>query len=326
MMPNVAIPISLDKTLFLISLLCCVSITSADIAQFGACFQESTNAYRCAVNSAYCFSKYGEVWFEPYKLKRLEGRKLCGCGDTHIGSCRPSHGYRGNCALEAPVCPADDEFDSTQWFFNDGATCKCHGMTGHQYSTNVIETEKTIYGACQEGDNIRCAVHSTSCEVGEQWLNPQKLESMDESQCTCDKVRTGSCVSPFGVQCVVDSESCDADLFLTPFVTMAKGDDCFLCDAVVFETYESDISNDSVIATDNFSKSDDEKNSETVEEIPKQTASRQANNTVSKTTFGVVLGFMVSFMVGTVALTAYLVYLNRKSVTSGARNVENSVV
>jgi len=203
-------------------------------------------------------------------------------------------------------------------------------MTAHQYSTNVIKSEKTLYGACQEGDTFRCAVYSTSCEIGEQWLSPDELESNGRSQCACDQVRTGSCFSPFGVQCVVDSDSCEADSFLSAFVTMAKGEDCFLCDAKVFETLEPDITDSVIIVSDQPKTSDDDddkpKTSDDDDDKKNvQTASRKAN-TVSRTTFGVVLGFMIAGLTLTVVLTSYLVYLNMKPGGTGTRNVENSVV
>jgi len=330
----------------LLSLLC-VSTAHADIAQFGACFQESTNAYRCAMNSTYCYPKYGEAWFEPFKLKGLEGRKPCNCGDTHIGNCLPSHGHRGHCALEASVCPVGDDFSDRQWFYNDGASCQCHGMTAHQYSTNVIQTEKTHYGACREGNTIRCAVYSNSCEIGEEWLSPEELENNGQSQCTCDKVRTGSCFSPFGLQCVVDSDSCEADSFLSAFVTMTKGDDCFLCDVKVFDTYEIETPDSPVITADKpiannddddkkanaddddkkANADDDDKNANDDDDDKKNMQTANTNtNTVSRASFGAVLAFMIIGLTTTVVLTSYLVYLNMKPGGTGTRNVENSVV
>jgi len=298
MLPNATTAIS-PLRILVISLLC-ASIVNAEIAEFGACYQEINNSYRCAFNSTYCNKSYDEEWLLPYQLKRLPGRKPCSCDDTHVGNCVPNHGYRGACALEQSACPADDTFQNRHWFYNDGASCQCHGMTRHPYSTNTIKTEQTMYGACQEGDDFRCVVYSNSCEVGEIWRSPEELESIGISPCTCDKVRTGSCVSPFGVQCVVDSESCDDDLFQSPFVTMTKGDDCFLCAVESFDNF------------DHVKSIQEEMFNELVEEGKITTGFAPKASTVSDTKFYVTLIFMVVGITASVSLSSYLVHLHRK--------------
>merc|ERR1711862_28328 len=66
--------------------------------------------------------------------------------------------------------------------------------------------------------------------------SPEELEAVGYSPCTCDKVRVGSCNSPFKLQCVVDSESCEDEVdFISSYITEFQGNDCFLCSADVFE-------------------------------------------------------------------------------------------
>merc|ERR1711862_1065532 len=66
--------------------------------------------------------------------------------------------------------------------------------------------------------------------------SPEELEAVGYSPCTCYKVRVGSCNSPFKLQCVVDSESCEDEVdFISSYITEFQGNDCFLCSADVFE-------------------------------------------------------------------------------------------
>jgi len=306
----------------LLGLLLCAISTNADVVEFGACFQKSTNSHRCAINSSYCKEGLGEVWFKPYELKSSDGRKLCTCGDTHIGACSPNHGFRGNCALEKPTCPANNDFYGNVYFYNDGASCMCHGMTAHPYSTNTIETEKTLYGACEKGDEYRCAVYTTSCEQDERWLSPIELTELGKPQCTCDKVMVGSCFNPISDQCAVDSESCDdAKQFVSPFATKEQGKECFLCGIDVFD--ENLVLSD---AEKNAEKNADD-NSLDDDKYPDNEAHLKSDG-VSINAYRLVLGFMIAGVVCSAILTTLIVIKKKEEPTrdDASKSVNGSVV
>mmetsp|Transcript_11158 Transcript_11158/g.13219 ORF Transcript_11158/g.13219 Transcript_11158/m.13219 type:complete len:323 (-) Transcript_11158:137-1105(-) len=286
-------------------LIACATYTNAAIVEFGACFQQTTNSHRCAISRSFCKADLDEVWFKPFQLKSSDGRKLCTCDDTHIGNCSPNHGYRGNCALEELSCPADNEyFRSSIYFYNDGASCMCHGMVAHPYSNNVIEMEKTMYGACETNGVYRCAIYSNSCESDELWLSPIELEQIGKPGCTCDKVLVGSCYNPLSSepQCVVDSDSCDnASDFLSAFATKEMDQECLLCSSGVFG--EKEKSNDDGGGNDDDAK---EKvlNDPAYKTVPQQIT--QPTNGISKKSFGVVLGFMCTGLTTSLILAVFI--------------------
>jgi len=305
------------RTLIVLSVIS--RIVNADIAEFGGCFQNTTNGHRCAMNSASCVSSIGEIWLKPFELNRRGVTKPCNCEDAHIANCVPGHGQRGDCAVEEDSCPGDQRYDDSLWFYNDGGTCMCHGMTAHPYSTNVFALEKTLYGACKEGSDIRCSVHSNQCEVGEQWMSSLELKTAGYPPCTCDKVRVGSCKPPFNLQCVVDNESCeDEDNFLSPYITRAQGNDCFLCSADVFEVVP-DIRIDGSRADDDNKADDDDS----------KAADDDSNSSdVSQKTFVITLAFMISGMFTALLLSLYLLIASRRSADKGidTKSASGSVV
>lgn len=333
----------------LCGLLLCVAIakTDAKVTNIGACFQEATGSYRCAMNGGYCREEFGEAWIKPHELKRIDGRKLCSCGDTHIGNCSPSHGYRGNCGLEELICPADNSyFNSKIYFFNDGASCMCHGMFAHPYSNKIIAEEKTKYGACQleSGGEPRCAVYSKDCEKNEEiWLSPIQLDQLQVDECTCDRVKTGSCAGPFP-ECAVDEESCDsASDYQNAYETEKQGLQCYLCDPGVFSAdpgvVASDGSKSVSVSTDSLSgdgdNTDDKPEGKADDDDDKKVddavnASVNASvNSVSKSTYNVIFGIMVGSLTMTTVLAGIIVirkYYGNDNLMQTERVTEGDVV
>jgi len=302
----------------LVVLLVLLGLVNAEIAEFGGCFQNATNGHRCAMNSASCISSIGEVWLKPFELNRRGVTKPCNCEDAHIGNCVPGHGQRGDCVVEEDSCPDDQDYDNSLWFYNDGGTCMCHGMTVHPYSSNVIDLEKTRYGACVDGSDIRCSVHSNQCEVGEEWMSSIELNMAGFPPCTCDKVRVGSCKPPFNLQCVVDSESCeDEDNFLSPYITMAQGNECFLCNPDVF----------GVVTEDDGDKTDDDKKADD-DDDKKADDDDGTSSDVSRKTFTITLAFMICGMITALILSLYIPIASLRSRDKGidTKSASGSVI
>jgi len=292
---SLTVPLKIFSTLLL-----CTTAIDATTVEFGACFQPANNSYRCAVSSSFCYEDQNETWFKPHELKMLEGRKICSCDDTFITNCSPMHGYRGRCALEADSCPTDSSFNSKIYFYNDGATCMCHGMVAHPYTTNVIDMEKTTYGACSKDGIDRCAVFGNDCVTGEVWLSPIELEEMNKEPCTCDKVRTSSC-SGIKPQCVVNQESCDSPYqFVNAYNTQSGGTDCFLCTNDVFD--------DKKTSDDDVKTTSDDDDKTTSDDDDDKKSSALASSIVSETTFNAVLGLMIASMVTSVALAIVIIH------------------
>jgi len=210
-----------------------ISMSNAEIVDFGACYHERTNAFRCAINSTYCFEDEGEHWETPVSMRRdVPNRDLCQCNKVSIGHCSPSHGSRGICTRQMESCPPESRFSGRQYFYNDGATCMCNGLVGHDYSTNVIELKVAKYGACQIGNQeLRCVMNSWDCEATERWLTPLQLDDIGEV-CNCDSVIVGACRGALSSYCAVDEDSCDDDsyTFVSPLIAKGLGLDCKLCD------------------------------------------------------------------------------------------------
>lgn len=165
-----------------------------------------------------------------------------------------------------------------------------------------------------DGSDIRCSMHSDQCEIGERWLSPQELETIGYSPCTCDKVRVGSCNSPFKLQCVVDSESCEDEVdFISSYITKAQGNDCFLCSADVFED-DGGKANDDSKADDDDRKADDDDDRKADDDDGKNDDDdTRSSTTVSQTTFVVTLAFMIFGLVIALVLSLYIVLTSRKS-------------
>jgi len=357
-MANVTKPSATAPLMTLFGLLLCVTVVNAETVELGACFHHDTNSYRCAMNSAFCRVDYDEKWIKPFNLQVLDGRKLCSCSDAHIGNCSPSHGYRGNCAHEEMACPADNEYFNSQiYFYNDGASCMCHGMVAHPQSTNTIESELTLYGACENGSSgeMRCAVYSKDCSLGERWLSPIELEKSGKKPCSCEKVRTGSCVIGPSTSCAVDSDSCAFDsVFTVAKVTMENGVDCFLCDNS--QLGRETAADDNTADDDNKAKSDDDDKAKSddddkakADDDDKDKADDDDKDKaddddkakaddddgvvmmygrVSKKKFGVALGFMITSLICTFALAVFItIQQQRKKSPNGVtKAADGSVV
>jgi len=175
----------------------------------------------------------------------------------------------------------------------------CHGMTAHPYTTEVIELEKTKYGACFKDGTYRCAVYSEDCVSGEVWLNPIELEELDKEACTCNMVRTGHCIG-ISPQCVVSEESCDSpSQFRNALSTMNDGIDCFLCDDNVYDNLMTSDGDDKKTSDVDDKKTSDDDDKTTSDDDDKKTSdddthSSLANDFVSETTYFAVLGLMIA--------------------------------
>lgn len=149
--------------------------------------------------------------------------------ETHIGNCSPKHGARGTCRRDEAACPVGTEtFADRMYFYNDGATCQCHGENGHDYSSHTVEFKATKYGACSDGSSEkRCVMNSWSCEAGESWVHPDEVQG---DGCTCETTRVGACFHQLGSTCAVDKDSCtDSEEFISPFDAFNRGMECLLC-------------------------------------------------------------------------------------------------
>jgi len=194
----------------------------------------------------------------------------------------------------------------------------CHGMTAHPFSNNVIETEKTLYGACEKNGEYRCAIYSNSCEGDELWLSPIELGEIGIPECTCEKVLVGSCINPFSDSCVVSSESCDKESdFISAFATKEQGKECLLCQSNVFEDDNDEYNNDDDNDDDNVEVEATELNDDRYKSVP------QPIDGVSKKSYSIVLGFMFAAMTVSIILSI-LIFMKKRGTKSVGRQVEKT--
>jgi len=226
------------------------SPTGFEIVKFGACYNNVTHAHRCAMNSSSCSRTYDENWLKPHEFQRLDSRAPCGCEDTLIGRCSVPNG--NTCSHERRACPNEEGKyfqPDGPIFYNDGRTCKCHGLVSHPYTTSISDKDVTHFGGCRgtntnnvsNSSSIRCSMNSWSCEDDEEWLSPSKLQSLGEEKCLCDRVNVGGCYDPLKIFCAIDADSCeDAATYISPATVIELGAECRLCNTNVLPTDSTD--------------------------------------------------------------------------------------
>eukprot|EP00980_Cylindrotheca_fusiformis_P016517 scaffold4927_cov105-Cylindrotheca_fusiformis.AAC.4 len=185
------------------------------ITQMGVCENLSDGTLRCAMQSSDCNPSHingatnveGEKYLGVHQ-QRLEKKDLgCQCKDTPAHLCLtpsaddPTH-FIKTCVSDLSSCDLNNgsllgSGDDTE----EHCTCAHVMNTVDDGNPNADTVQSpTLYGACKNRNtenDFFCAFKSADCEVPYVWVRPQDTQDAVGTQCTCDKVRTGACVSGF---------------------------------------------------------------------------------------------------------------------------------
>ena len=144
-------------------------------AEFGGCYDASTNTVRCAFTAADCEAPDGEAWATAAELGAMG--LGCGCASTAVGACYDHVAtHVADCRAVEAQCP-----DTTSWIapgydFSDGGACTC---------ATDSATTFTAFGTCVDGGNggHLCALDEDSCSDAETWVDPADASAVYGIHC-----------------------------------------------------------------------------------------------------------------------------------------------
>jgi len=200
-----------------------VPVQGFGVAEFGACYDASTNTITCNFNRTFCNATcvnteagtpsrclaWGPTpeWKTPTQLAAMSTPVSCTCEKTHVGSCYTvSTDHVATCHLHREQCPSGTlwiqsgyRFASNSQNTQDGTYCKCHDNRG---------LKATQFGVCKKDISSRCSIDAGHCETGETFLDPQDALENHDIACPSYNVEVGACKASDGTtKCVVDQDS-----------------------------------------------------------------------------------------------------------------------
>ena len=173
-----------------------------EAAQFGGCYDTSTNSVTCAFNASFCAA--GESWVLPGDVGGYNSDS-CWCEDTPVGSCYTyATTHVATCHPHDSQCPDQTSWVSAGYQFADGSQCTC--------AVNRFDGS-TQFGACYDyvSHVATCSLAEGDCATTEMWLEPQDALVTYDMHCHCMDVEVGACYSTttHTLSCAVDADSCE---------------------------------------------------------------------------------------------------------------------
>ena len=201
-------------------------MVAGETAEFGGCYDASSNSVTCAFNSSHCSA--GTTWLTPSSFAGY-GADACWCDDTPIGACYTyASTHVATCHMHESQCPAQTSWISAGYEYSDGSGCTC---------ASNRNSGMTQFGMCYDMTTHAgtCSVSKSDCTDDEMWLEPQEALNSYGANCNCVDVETGACykMTTHTATCVVDSDSCDTGETWIDARTMRDtyGTSCTLCDS-----------------------------------------------------------------------------------------------